>query len=201
MTKVAHESDARAVRSRKQLKHALIALLSEKPFNEIRTKEIAERAGINRVTFYDHFAAKEDLLDELIDEVLTEYADIIENAPSSLQADPSVQLVHTIRLSVRHIQKHAEFYRIMLLTSGVPDLTNRLHDQMNRSLHLSFARSKEATADIDHDLFIAWIIGGAIGVYKYWLQSGMKQSEEEITKQMLRITLASRHVFNVRRSG
>ncbi|MBM7568405.1 TetR/AcrR family transcriptional regulator [Paenibacillus sacheonensis] len=200
MTKVVHESDARTARSRSQLKSALLELLGEKPFSQIRTKEIAGRARIHRVTFYDHYAAKEDLLEELIDDVLTEYADIIESTPSNLIAQwPPMLLVKTIRQSIRHIGKHAEFYRILLLTNGVPDLTNRLHDQMSRSLHVSLGRMSTKHADIDYDLFIDWIIGGAIAIYKHWLQSGMKQTEEDIAKQMLRITLAAGQVFNPRR--
>ncbi|MBB6669556.1 TetR/AcrR family transcriptional regulator [Cohnella nanjingensis] len=199
MPKVQQYPDARVTRTRGLLKKALLALLEEKPFSGIRIKEIAERARVNRVTFYDHYVSKEELLSELIDEVLTEYGDIIEGMPrSSLAQWPPTNYLGTIRLSVGHIKKHADFYRIMLLTNGVPDFSNRLHDQMSLSLHESMRSMGEVSPDVSLDLFVDWIIGGAIGVYKYWLQEGLRQSEEEIAQQMLKITLASSGVFKLK---
>lgn len=195
-----HETDARTVRSREQLKSALLAILAGKAFHQIRTKEIAERAGINRVTFYDHFATKEELLDELIDDVMTEYAEIIESSAriTVAQLQP-VDVKRAIQLSVHHIKKHAQFYTIMFFTNGVPDLANRLHDQMRRSLSLSFSRMMQQNPEEDVDLFIDWVIGGAIGIYRYWLQNGLRQSEAEIAKHMLRVMEATSQVFHPRK--
>ncbi|MCC3371561.1 TetR/AcrR family transcriptional regulator [Cohnella sp. REN36] len=199
MVKDQSHPDARVARTRGQLKRALLSLLNEKSFSEIRIKEIAERAQVNRVTYYDHFASKEELLAELLDEVLGEYGDIIVGMPRRPLAQlPSSDLLKTIRLSVGHIRKHAEFYRIMLLGNGVPNFSNRLHDQMSLSLHESLRRWGSPSADVSIDLFIDWIIGGAIGVYKFWLQGGLRQSEEEIAQQMLKITLASGGVFGMK---
>ncbi|MDG0793750.1 TetR/AcrR family transcriptional regulator [Cohnella ginsengisoli] len=187
-----HESDTRVVRSRKALKSALLRLLAEKPFSLIKTNEIAKSAGINRVTFYDHYSTKEELLDEIVDDVLSEYGEIIEGSPADAKGLASKdELYQTITSTVRHIKKHADFYRIMLLTNGVPDLSNRLHEQMSASLHKTFRKATMLSSSIEYDLYIDWIIGGAIGIYKNWLQNGLRQTEEEIAKQMLIITTSS----------
>lgn len=200
MSKASNYPDARVVRTRALLKSALLSLLTEKTFDEIKIKEIAEKAGVNRVTYYDHYSSKDELLAELTEDVLAEYADIIEGMPSvSLSQWPSVELIQTIKFSVGHIKKHSDFYTIMLLTNGVPDFSNRLHEQMSRSLHQSMQRIGLIDPDIEFDLFVDWIIGGAIGVYKHWLQNGMRQTEEEISRQLLKITLASSQVFNHRK--
>ncbi|MCQ6559398.1 TetR/AcrR family transcriptional regulator [Paenibacillus mendelii] len=189
-------TDLRVMRTRGQLKAALLSLLLEKTFDEIKIKEIAEKAGVNRVTYYDHYSSKEEILTELIEDVLNEYADIIEGMPVIPPSHgPSVEFMKTIRLSVGHIKKHSDFYGIMLLKNGVPDFTNRLHDQMSQSLHQSVHQMARVHPDIEFDLFVDWIIGGAIGVYKYWLQNGMRQTEEEISRQLLKIALASSQVF------
>ncbi|CAI6032830.1 TetR/AcrR family transcriptional regulator [Cohnella sp. JJ-181] len=198
--KSGHDTDTRVVRSRKALKAALLQLLAEKTFSLIKTNEIAKLAQINRVTFYDHYASKEELLEEIIDDVLTEYAGIIESVPGRLAAHAEPDYLYkTIRSSVRHVKKHADFYRIMLLTNGVPDLSNKLHEQMRASLRKSFERAGSGHAEVEFELFIDWIIGGAIGIYKHWLQNGLRQTEEEIARQMLIITTASGQVFNTKR--
>ncbi|RKP58119.1 TetR/AcrR family transcriptional regulator [Cohnella endophytica] len=177
----------------------MLSLLAEGTFNELKIKGIADKAKVNRVTFYDHYSSKEELLAELIDDVLNEYADIIEGMPKTPSVPrPSAELIKTIKLSVGHIKKHADFYKIMLLTNGVPDFSNRLHDQMSESLHKLMRLNVMDHPEIDFDLFVDWIIGGAIGVYKYWLHNGMRQTEEVISKQLLMFTLSSSQVLNSR---
>ncbi len=56
-----HRLDARARRSRDALGDALIALMQEKPFDDITVQEVLDRAGVSRSTFYHHFRDKEDL--------------------------------------------------------------------------------------------------------------------------------------------
>jgi len=50
--------DPRVRRTRKLLEDAFRALLAEKPFSKISVGDIAERATVNRATFYAHFDDK-----------------------------------------------------------------------------------------------------------------------------------------------
>ncbi|MDF2720998.1 MAG: hypothetical protein K0Q59_673 [Paenibacillus sp.] len=189
--------DSRVMRTRSQLKSALLSLLTEQPFSQIKTKQITEKANMNRVTFYDHYATKEELLFELIDDVLGEYAAILKSLPDPKATQPS-DIYRTIQHSIRHIKMYSEFYKVMLLTNGVPELSNRLHALMSDSFHAALLQLNKTRSEIDYDLYISWVIGGAIGVFKYWLQNGMRQSEEEVSKQLLKITVAAGHVVNPR---
>lgn len=163
----------------------------EKDFSCIKIKEIAERAGLNRVTFYDHYESKEALLAELTDEVLCEYAEILNNA-----ASPDTKKI--IRLSIRHIRKHADFYKVMLLTGGVPNLQNRLHDLMSDAFHRLFKQYPLSQPPVNSDMFIDWIIGGSIGVFKYMLQNEDQLSDEEASRQLFNITLAGSQAIHPR---
>lgn len=57
--------DARVVQTRESLRQALLALLDEKPLEEITIREIAATAGIGYTTFFRHHTSKEDLLDDI----------------------------------------------------------------------------------------------------------------------------------------
>ncbi|HEV2237042.1 MAG TPA: TetR/AcrR family transcriptional regulator [Ktedonobacterales bacterium] len=63
-----NETDPRVKRTRKLLLEAFEALLEEKSFHDISVQDIAERATINRATFYAHFVDKYALLDEAFSE-------------------------------------------------------------------------------------------------------------------------------------
>ncbi|HVO70331.1 MAG TPA: TetR/AcrR family transcriptional regulator [Aggregatilineaceae bacterium] len=54
--------DPRVKRTRQLLQRALAELLSEKTFQNITVQDIAERAEVNRATFYAHFQDKYALL-------------------------------------------------------------------------------------------------------------------------------------------
>jgi AcrR family transcriptional regulator len=68
VTKIADEPrvDPRVTRTKNLIRDALKALLSEKNFESISVQDIAERATVNRATFYAHFQDKFALLDALV---------------------------------------------------------------------------------------------------------------------------------------
>ncbi|WP_391570886.1 TetR/AcrR family transcriptional regulator C-terminal domain-containing protein [Cohnella sp.] len=192
-------ADNRGERTRAQLKTALLKLLAEKSFAEIRIKELAVAAAINRVTFYDHYYSKEELLVEMTGEVLGEYADVIESVTVDSSGQRAVaEIMKAVKRTVQHVYKHRVFYRIMLLSDGVPDFVNQMHEQMEKSLRYMMRSRERVHSDVDFDLYVNWIIGGAIGVYKYWLKSGMSQPEDAVARQLLRISLSSNEALSRR---
>jgi AcrR family transcriptional regulator len=62
MTTIEENLDPRVRRTRGWIREALIDLVQEKPFSDISVADIARQADIARVTFYQHFAGKEELL-------------------------------------------------------------------------------------------------------------------------------------------
>ena len=58
--------DPRIRRTRQSLKDALRILLQSRSLEDISVQDLAEAAGVNRATFYDHYADKFALLDALI---------------------------------------------------------------------------------------------------------------------------------------
>src|SRR5437016_4575586 len=58
--------DPRVKRTRGLLQQALMELMAEKSFPAITVQDIADRATINRATFYAHFEDKEALLEYTI---------------------------------------------------------------------------------------------------------------------------------------
>ena len=77
--------DPRIKRTRQLLQRALMELMAEKSFQAITVQDIAERATVNRVTFYAHFEDKHALLEYTIREMIKQrlYNQIPEDAPYS----------------------------------------------------------------------------------------------------------------------
>jgi AcrR family transcriptional regulator len=59
------EHDLRNRRTRENLRRVLAELLKEEDFEKITVKELCEHAGISRITFYNHYGDKYELLEDV----------------------------------------------------------------------------------------------------------------------------------------
>lgn len=63
------KKDLRIIKTQKLIKDSLLELLKNSSLKDISVTEICEKAMVNRVTFYDHFNNKEELLNSIIDDI------------------------------------------------------------------------------------------------------------------------------------
>ncbi|MGN0838737.1 MAG: TetR/AcrR family transcriptional regulator [Pyramidobacter sp.] len=63
------QEDRRGDKTRRTLKRALIAILQTKPFEDILVKDICLGACVSRVTFYNYYNDKTDLLKEIFSDM------------------------------------------------------------------------------------------------------------------------------------
>lgn len=67
------KTDLRVLKTRENIKTAFINLLLIKDFKDITVQNIIDEALIGRSTFYDHYYDKYDLLERLVNEILTDF--------------------------------------------------------------------------------------------------------------------------------
>lgn len=68
-----NKSESKYFNTAEKMRQALIAVLETKPFEYITIKEICEKAGVNRSTFYLHYENTRDLLEETTDSLLEQF--------------------------------------------------------------------------------------------------------------------------------
>lgn len=64
--------DLRIKKTKRAIRSAFFELIREKPLEKITVREIAERAEINKTTFYAHYETVYDLVDQLEQEAVAE---------------------------------------------------------------------------------------------------------------------------------
>ena len=65
-------SDRRTLKTKKAIHDALADLLTEKELRKVTVQEIADKADINRATFYKHYLDVYDLYDKTEQDILSE---------------------------------------------------------------------------------------------------------------------------------
>ncbi len=88
--------DVRVIRSRRDLANALEELLQEKNYDDITIKEIADKAMVSKLTFYNNFLDKKDLLKFLYTRYLNEIYSLIPKVDENLTNEELYKKVLTI---------------------------------------------------------------------------------------------------------
>lgn len=174
--------DLRVRRTRKLLMQALIDLTIEKGFSALTVQDIADRAMINRATFYRHYLDKYDLLDKYMTEVY-ELTAAQESLLSSKTKDVDGADAPSGMVSMfEHVRQHADFYRAMLGAQGDPGFAQRIRQyselRLRSLLPDKAAKSKPNSPPLD--LCLNYLSHAGVGVISWWLTEGQSYSPEQV---------------------
>jgi len=111
----------RRERTRTQLVDAARTLFARQGIDNTRINEITEEADVGFGSFYNHFAAKQDLFDAAMDEVLEEHGAMLDELTAGID-DPAEVFTMSIRITARFPRSHPELAQI-LSRSGARYLT------------------------------------------------------------------------------
>lgn len=182
--------DLRVRRTRKMLQEALMSLTVEKGFAAITVNDISERAMVNRSTFYRHYLDKYDLLDQYMNEVYELTSDEL-LSPEKLADIPTDTPPGPVVL-LRHIQKFADFYRVMLGPDGHPAFCDKLRQNTERRFRhlLSLAFREPDPNTPPNDLRIRYISHAGIGAILWWLENDQPCTAEQLASWLGQLSTA-----------
>src|SRR5271169_3848994 len=99
--------DQRVRRTHERLGSALVALIQEKPIDDVTVQEVLDRASVGRSTFYLHFRDKNDLLLSQLERFLEHMSTVLSvNKEKSLRVAPIAEMFD-------HLDQQRKLYRIL----------------------------------------------------------------------------------------
>lgn len=182
--------DRRAIRTRRALREALIALILEKGYEAITVQDITDRADLNRGTLYLHYHDKQDLLlsssNDVFNEVLAQFTPI---SAQNLGMDIAE---HHLTIVFQNAAANANFYRVMLGEHGVPAFITRLRHLLSQvSLERVQALKKIVPVKpFPSDLVASFSSGAVIGVLEWWLENDMPFAPEVVAQYTLQLSVS-----------
>ncbi|MEZ5736883.1 MAG: TetR/AcrR family transcriptional regulator [Novosphingobium sp.] len=173
-------SDARQIRSRKALTGALLALLIEKPFDQLTIREITSRAGTGYATFFRHYQTKEALLADVAAEEIAGLLDMTVPIMHDTNSHESTRALCT------HVYEHRKLWSA-LLTGGAAGIVRdefiRQARELPRDMNLPESWLPE-------DLGVVYGTGGTIDLLAWWLAQDEQYSPEEIADILDRLIIS-----------
>lgn len=172
------KEDIRAERSAAMLYDALMEELKEKPLDKVTVSDLSKRSTVSRATFYRNFDEIIDLLywkcDSAFHEVLTAFSD---SEPDLTKEDVLIEFLLRYWMEPEHIHLMET-----IMDAGRLDIIyNSFVD--NAEIILNFMKTHGISMSTDnYAFFISVRAGFFVGIIRAWIQTGKKQTPEELSE-------------------
>ncbi len=188
-------ADRRVRRTKSRLRQALAQLLLEKDLPSITVRELTELADVNRGTFYTHYKDLYDMLEQMENEMFQELEDMLDSyAPDILRQDfsPILREVFTF------VGKNQNLCRVFLARQAVDRFSQRLNSLIYRkclaewgALYRHYQELNGLTGQpASSNYALEFVVAGAVGLIRAWLEQGAKESPEEMAQLTGRLILS-----------
>jgi AcrR family transcriptional regulator len=182
--------DRRILKTREDIRNAFIVLLKEKIFDEITVKDIAEKANINRATFYKHYDDKYDLIAYLEEGIIEKIKGIIEasspiNLTLAIQEQPAFQTIVDIYL---YINEERDLIEVLVSSNGNQSFLTHMQFLLEQMLmnHFNQINTTKQSA-MKLELIVVYLASAHLGVIKHWLIKKLRYTPEEMAVMLIKI--------------
>ncbi len=148
--------------------NALFTLMKRKKYDDISITEIANKAGVGRVSFYRNFNSKEDIIKNWIEDTTNNF---LKSSDINFKKDSTKD--YFIKL-FNHLEKYKE-ESFLIYKANLIHLLKSVFENKLLSIH-------QKEYDNYKSYFLA---GGIFNVYYFWLINGCKESSEEIADKLV----------------
>ena len=170
--------DRRVRKTKRQLRLALMQLMSEKNVKDISVRELAAIADINRGTFYIHYKDVYDLLSQLEEEMAQGLVKVCQSHHAEEYNGSTYPYLCDL---YKFVGENADMCRVLLGANGDKAYTDRICAILRDDHLYDFVAHFWPNNDpVLLDYFCAFIIAGNLALSLRWVNTGMKESTEEM---------------------
>ena len=172
--------DPRVIRTTEACERAVRELASERPVSQITVAELAQRAGLTRATFYNHYSSPLDVLLQVLFTDL-EQAHRVEDEQRAAGGYTAAEMLRLTIIGVAdHVQRFQPLYRHALTGSADSAVYEALVQHFTDYAMAFMARSQPAQLPEANPMIVArFMANGFAGAIKAWL------SDDTLTKRDL----------------
>jgi len=180
---------------------ALIDLLGKKDIQYISVKEICDRAGVNRSTFYLHYETIADLLGETIEHIQTEFQKSFsvdtKEFIESIDKAPLDELVlindHYLLPYLNYVKEHKHIYKAVLNNPGCMQSEASLTALYKHILQPIFSRF--GIPEKEQRYWLVYHVNGVMAIVFEWLKEDCSEPVDEISRIIRRCVRLVRHQY------
>lgn len=177
-------ADLRVERTKHAIRRAFHEMVEEGT-KRITVKELAERALINRKTFYLHYDSIETLCSEELERVLDDYF----NHHETTAEKPEDIAGHAIRFFLYLSQQPTSIERLICMPAYFDDFGDKLYRrQMERYAQAGNPFDIPYVPYGKSELVLSFIRSTALGFYRQWVKDGKTVDRHEAAALLAELT-------------
>lgn len=175
------KNDKRSRKSRQAIKDAFKEMVLTQEMSHIVIKELAEKADVNRKTFYLHYTDVYNVLEDVEDELLEDIKSIFGKFDmNKVKTDPYPLL---LAISDGVSGSENETFNKLLFSSTISgNFMRKIKDMLKKELFDSYkftvANSMKA------NIILSFIVSGVVDCYRDWYLSDRSESLEELAREL-----------------
>ena len=186
-----NKSESKYFNTARLMDEAFISLLEKKDFKYITVKEICEKAGVNRSTFYLHYETIADLLAESMELINKQFIESFNTTPdifiSKIENASLNELVFIktefLRPYLEFIKEHKNVLKAAYMNPACMQVEKQL---INISKYVLIPIMKRFhVPEKEHTYWISFYIHGIMAVIQEWVNENCKDSIEALEKILI----------------
>lgn len=163
-----------SINTKQNLIDAFWSLYCEKRIEKITVREIMQKAGYNRGTFYEYFVDVHDVLEQIENSLLP---NISELPPMNFTTETAQPIDGFVKL----YSENSKYYTVLLGDKGDPAFANKLKNYVKLNV-LGLLVSKGIQNDAKLDFSIEFVLSAMIGILTYWFANEKSISEKDLVE-------------------
>jgi len=171
--------DLRIIKTNKVLYEALLDLLKEQTFEEIKVSDICAKALVNRSTFYAHFNDKFELVASFMNDLKDELLSQLNNIDKNITLKE--YYLKLIEVFLNHIDGQEDVYKSILINNRNSIIMDMMYNTIAEDIR---TRVKNNELNVPEEIFISYYLGAIVNVGIDWLKSNKKYSKEEMLEYL-----------------
>ena len=169
------KKDLRVIKTKKMIYTALVELMKEKTFEEIKVSDICEKALINRSTFYAHYEDKYELLIDFIKDLKEEFSQKLENNKALNIKEYYLEL---IKIFLNHVEDKKDIYSSIMIHNRNSIMMDIIYDVLDNDI-ISHVQN-DNNSKIPSKVIAKFYLGAVFNVGIEWLKYSNKYTKEDI---------------------
>jgi AcrR family transcriptional regulator len=164
--------DRRIRRTCERLGSALVALIQERPIDDVTVQDVLDRASVGRSTFYLHYSDKDDLLLSQLEKFLETMSTAL-----SIRKEESHRVVPVAELFA-HIGDQKKLYRALADSGRLNDFFDLAQGYFARGIEQRLTESKRLSKLPQRELGArsSALAGSMLSLLRWWFDRGAKES-------------------------
>jgi AcrR family transcriptional regulator len=163
--------------TKQNLIDAFWSLYCEKRIEKITVKEITQKAGYNRGTFYEYFTDVYDVLEQIEEDLIPS---IHELPPISM---PNQNMGMPLDMFLALYEQNSKYYSVLLGDNGDPAFASKLKNSTKPVIMQAFL-DKNNINPVEFDFILEFVLSAMIGIMSYWFRQGKILPAEDLVTLM-----------------